>query len=359
MSLTRTDYGYKIEKDFNAGVNELRVLLSNPRNLSTTYYQTLEKDDRHLNFTDSMQSNGYDIELLDANPGGPIVYKFTWNMPTMVCKSSRMEIFIEPKDDIKTRMLIKCTRLDLKFSEQMEATLHYLNKDTLDSMTSTMMELTVFQGMIEQAITSNLPYIRDAIIVKGDYIGTKVEIKDSVLQRTNINIDGKPPSDVHIRSDGNYVPTKTTIENSVITKSDVGKEGPVEVKDSVIVGKGSGGDVGGAAKCLGDPNLETYRHALERAMADGVVVESEEKMLRALRTSLGITITQHEKLLDDIKLSTDKNYLTYKQCLSEAMTDGQLDQDEQGMLEALRQSLGISDHMHARALEEVRREKGC
>lgn len=359
MTLTRTDYGYKIEKDINAGVTELRVLLSNPKNLATTYYQTLEKDDQHLSFTDSMHSSMYGVELLEANPGGPVVYRFTMDMPSMIRKTSRMEIFIEPKDDIKTRMLIKSSRMDIQFAEQMEASLHYLPKDTLDGMTSTMMELTVFQGMIDQAIAANLPYIRDAIIVKGDYIGTKVEIKDSVLQRTNINVDGKPPSDVHIRTDGNYVPTKTTIENSVITKSDIGKEGPVEVKDSVIVGKGGGEGVGGAAKCLGNSNLEAYRRALERAMLDGVIVESEERLLRSLRSSLGVTVEQHEQLLEDIKLSTDKNYQTYKQVVFESMVDGRIDDDEMGMLESLRQSLGISDAIHAKVFEDVKKQKGC
>jgi len=358
MSTTKTDYGYMSEKDINAGVQELRVLLSNPKNLSTSYYQTMEKDDQHLTYTDSMRSNMYGIELLEAKPGGPIVYKFTWSMMTMLVKSSRMEIFIEPKDDIKTRLLIKCTRLDLQFSEQMQASLHYLPPDTLEGMTSVMMELTTFQAMIDQAIASNLPYIRDAIIVKGDYVAAKVDIKDSVLQRTDIHVDGKPPPDVHIRTEGNYVPTKTTIENSVVTKSNVGPGS--EIKDSVVIGKkGDSDKVDGAAKCLGDPNLETYRRALERAMADGTIVESEDRMLRSLRGSLRITVEQHEKLLEDIKLSTDKNYQTYKQCMTEAMIDGQLDPDEQGMLEALRQSLGITDAMHAKAFEEIKRQRGC
>lgn len=358
MSTTKTDYGYKSEKDVNAGVQELRVLLSNPKNLSTSYYQTLEKDDKHISYTDSMSSNMYGIELLEARPGGPIVYKFTWSMLTMLVKSSRMEIYIEPKDDIKTRILIKCTRLDLQFSEQMQATLHYLPQDTLDGMTSVMQELTTFQVMIDQAIAANLPYIRDAIIVKGDYVAAKVDIKDSVLQRTDIHVNGKPPPDVHIRTEGNYVPTKTTIENSVVTKSDVGQG--TEIKDSVVIGKkGDTEKVDGAAKCLADPNLETYRRALERAMTDGTLAESEERMLRSLRGSLRITVEQHEKLLEEIKLSSDKNYQTYKQCLTEAMIDGQLDPDEQGMLEELRQSLGITDAMHARAFEEIKRLRGC
>lgn len=357
MSTTKTDYGYKSEKDVNAGVQELRVLLSNPKNLSTSYYQTLEKDDRHLTYTDSMSSNMYGIELLEARPGGPIVYKFTWRMLNMLEKSSRMELFIEPKDDIKTRILIKCTRLDLQFSEQMQATLHYLPPDTLDGMTSVMQELTTFQVMIDQAIAANLPYIRDAIIVKGDYVAAKVDIKDSVVQRSDIHVNGKPPSDVHIRTEGNYVPTKTTIENSVVTRSDVGQGS--EIKDSVVIGKKGDEKVDGAAKCLGNPNLETYRRALERSMSDGVIVESEERMLRSLRGSLGITVEQHEQLLGEIKLSTDKNYQTYKQCMTEAMIDGQIDPDEQGMLEELRKSLGITDAMHARAFEEIKRLRGC
>jgi hypothetical protein len=359
MSVTQTEYGYKSEKDINAGVKELRVLLSDPKNLSTTYYQTLEKSDKVLKYTDSARSSLYAIELLEAIPSGPIVYKFTWDMPNMICKSSKMEIYIEPKDDIKTRMQIKCTRIDLQFAEQMQATLHYLPKDTLESFVSVMQELTIFQSMIEQAINTNLPYIRDAIIVKGTYVGTHVDIKDSVIQRSNLNLGGNPPSNVHIRNDGDYVPTQTEIKNSVVMHSDIGDGSNTNVDGSVVIGKGDKDHVDGAAKCLGNPNLETYRRSLAKAMADGNIAESEDKMLRVLRNSLGITILEHDHLLEEIKLATDKNYQTYKQVLSEAMVDGAVDPDEVSMLEALRESLGISEHLHAKAVADVRREKGC
>gem|GEM_PF-6662134 len=358
-TITQTDYGYKSEKDFNAGPKELRVLLSDPKHLATTYYQTLESDPKSMKFTDSMQSMMYGIELLESNPIGAIVYKFVWNMPNMINKSSRMEILIDPIDDLKTRITIKCTRIDLQFAEQLEASLHYLPQQTLDGFTSVCQELTTFHSMIEQAIQANLPYIRDAIIVKGDYIGTKVDIKDSVLQRTNLNIDGGPSSKVHVRQDGDYIPSKVEIKDSVVSHSGLGSGGETKVEDSVVVGKREPEKVDGAAKCLGDPNLETYRRSLERAMADGKIVETEERMLRTLRNSLGITIGQHDQLLEEIKLSTDKNYQTYKQMVLDAMEDGQIDPDEMGMLESLRQSLGISDYQHARAVEEARKQKGC
>jgi hypothetical protein len=222
-----------------------------------------------------------------------------------------------------------------------------------------MQELTIFQSMIEQAINTNLPYIRDAIIVKGTYVGTHVDIKDSVIQRSNLNLGGNPPSNVHVRNDGDYVPTQTEIKNSVVMHSDIGDGSNTNVDGSVVIGKGDKDHVDGAAKCLGNPNLETYRRSLAKAMADGNIAESEDKMLRVLRNSLGITILEHDHLLEEIKLATDKNYQTYKQVLSEAMVDGAVDPDEVSMLEALRESLGISEHLHAKAVADVRREKGC
>lgn len=335
------------------------MLLSDPKHLSTTYYQTIDSKPGSIKFTDSMRSLMYGIELLEVNPAGAIVYKFVYDIPTMITKSSRMEIFIEPVDDIKSRITIKCTRIDLKFAEQLEAGLHYLSPEVLEGFTSVCTELTTFNSLIEQAIVSNLPYIRDAIIVKGDYIGTKVDIKDSVLQRTNLNIGDGTSSKVHVRQDGDYIPSKVDINGSVVSHSDVGSGTQTTVVDSVVVGKRDPDKVDGAARCLGDPNLETYRKALERAMADGKITESEDKLLRTLRNSLGITVPQHEQLLEEIKLSTDKNYQTYKQMVMDAMEDGNIDPDEMAMLETLRQSLGISDYQHAKAVEEIRKQKGC
>jgi hypothetical protein len=335
------------------------VLLSDPKHFSTSYYQTLASDPKSIKFTDSMHSLVQGIELLEANPAGAIVYKYVYDMPNMITKSSRMEIYIEPVDDLKSRITIKCTRIDLRFAEQMEASLHYLNPEVLDGFTSVCQELTTFHTMIELAITSNLPYIRDAIIVKGDYIGTKVDIKDSVLQRTTLNVDGGPSSKVHVRQDGDYIPSKVDIKDSVVTHSDLGTNSDTKVDGSVIIGKHGPEKVDGAAKCLGDPNLETYRRSLERALADGKIAESEERMLRTLRTSLGISMAQHDQLLEEITLSTDKNYQTYKQMVLDAMIDGQIDPDEMGMLESLRQSLGISEYQHTKAVEDAKKQKGC
>lgn len=335
------------------------MLLSDPKNFSSSFYQTLESQPGSLRFTDSMQSMLYDIQLLEANPAGAIVYKFLWDMPNMIKKSSRMEIFLEPVDDVKTRITIKCTRIDLKFAEQIEASLHYMTPQVIDGFTSVCQELTTFHTFLELAITSNLPYIRDTIIVKGDYIGTKVDIKDSVLQRTTLNVDGGPSSKVHVRQDGDYIPKKVDIKDSVVTHSDLGSGGETKVDGSVVIGKHDPEKVDGAAKCLGDSNLETYRRSLERAVADGRIVESEERMLRTLRTSLGITMAQHDQLIEEIRLSTDKNYQTYKQMVFDAMENGEIDPDEMGMLESLRESLGISEYLHTKAVEEAKKNKGC
>jgi len=43
----------------------------------------------------------------------------------------------------------------------------------------------------------------------------------------------------------------------------------------------------------------------------------------------------------------------------DAMIDGQIDPDEMGMLESLRQSLGISEYQHTKAVEDAKKQKGC
>lgn len=50
--------------------------------------------------------------------------------------------------------------------------------------------------------------------------------------------------------------------------------------------------------------LEIYRHGLEGALADGLLTERESRTLIALRSSMGITIKQHEEVLRQIRAST-------------------------------------------------------
>jgi hypothetical protein len=82
-------------------------------------------------------------------------------------------------------------------------------------------------------------------------------------------------------------------------------------------------------------------------------------MLRTLRKSLNISMAQHDQLLEEITLSTNTNYQTYKQMVLDAMEDGQIDPDEAGMLESLRQSLGVSEYQHAKAIDDAKKQKGC
>ncbi|HVM44517.1 MAG TPA: hypothetical protein VM582_01180, partial [Candidatus Thermoplasmatota archaeon] len=51
---------------------------------------------------------------------------------------------------------------------------------------------------------------------------------------------------------------------------------------------------------LHERKLEIYRHSLAGALADGILREGESRTLAALRASLGITDTEHTKLLHEV-----------------------------------------------------------
>ncbi len=88
-----------------------------------------------------------------------------------------------------------------------------------------------------------------------------VEIKDSIIQRSNL--------DFGTLASG--APGTVNVSDSVITRSSVGA--PVE------------------------SNLSAYRNLLLMVLEDGVIDENEERMLAESRKNLGITAEQHRELL--------------------------------------------------------------
>jgi hypothetical protein len=342
-------------KDLVAGITELRILLSQPKLLASPHYTLVEVTEKELRLTHSMGSVDYKVEFLETPGSGPLKYIFEIDIKSMYTKSAELTVFLEKKDEVQTRMRIEARRVQFKYYKDMEAGLEYLTEDVIRPWKSVIMELQTFLTLVEGAINSNLPHIKDAVIVQGDYVGAKVDIKDSVMHRSDITVDGKPPPTVHVRADS-YVSKKVDVKDSVVQRADIGVgEGDTNIDGSVVIGRSSKEKVGGAADCLGDPNLETYRKALEQAMADGVIVGSEENMLRVLRGQLGVTAGQHDALLADIRRTSNKNIETYRKLLDEALKDGVLDPDEEGMLESMRQGLGISMRQHELLLEELKR----
>lgn len=93
-----------------------------------------------------------------------------------------------------------------------------------------------------------IPHMRDMIVVQGDFVaGGKIEIKDSVLNRTQIYIGG-------MRDDGRLI---VHADRNVDTK--------VGIKDSVI----HRSNIGGLGK-----HVEVYRKALRAAFGDGRIDDS-------------------------------------------------------------------------------------
>jgi len=78
--------------------------------------------------------------------------------------------------------------------------------------------------------------------------------------------------------------------------------GSIDVKDSVI--QRSVLDVGAMevpSKVEDDPkNLEAYTDALKGALSDGIISDSEEKILRALRKHFNITEEMADNILEDV-----------------------------------------------------------
>jgi len=95
-----------------------------------------------------------------------------------------------------------------------------------------------------------------------------VEIKDSIIQRSNLDFSGMA---------GN-VPGNINISDSVLTRSTVGAPG------------GSGAET----------NLGAYRNLLIMVLQDGIIDANEEQMLAKQRNKMGISIEQHYELLSGL-----------------------------------------------------------
>ena len=111
-------------------------------------------------------------------------------------------------------------------------------------------------------------------------------------------------------------------------------------------------------KTLSD--LEAYRRALVQALMDGVITTDEEAILRSLRDSLDITEDEHNAIfrLVSFKNKTNlKELETYRRALAQALEDGIITEDEQAILEALRDTLEISQDDHAKLLKGIKQDR--
>jgi DNA-binding Lrp family transcriptional regulator len=104
--------------------------------------------------------------------------------------------------------------------------------------------------------------------------------------------------------------------------------------------------------------FEAYRRALEQALEDGVITSDEEAILRSLRDSLDITEDDHNqifKLVSFKKRDNLKELETYRRALAQALEDGVITEDEQAILESLRDTLKISDDEHEKLIKGMKK----
>ena len=104
------------------------------------------------------------------------------------------------------------------------------------------------------------------------------------------------------------------------------------------------------------PPEEIYLDMLRQAMVDGELVDDEIALLETVRIAYGFDRLTHDKLLNEAKKSpiVSEKFVTYKSTLITALNDGVITNDENAMLDTLRQTLGITELQHASLLAELR-----
>ena len=103
------------------------------------------------------------------------------------------------------------------------------------------------------------------------------------------------------------------------------------------------------------PPEDVYRDMLRQALVDGEIVENEISLLTTMRDAFQIDMETHERLLDEARADPilDEATYTYRATLVTALADGMITNDEDAMLRTLRENLGISDSRHASLLAEL------
>lgn len=106
------------------------------------------------------------------------------------------------------------------------------------------------------------------------------------------------------------------------------------------------------------PELKFYKDAIRQAWADGIITSDEENMLKALRESMGITQQEHDQIIKVVMQEITKDGIdAYRLALEQAWMDNILTADEKITLGKLREVLGISEDEHNRLETEIRIKK--
>jgi tetratricopeptide (TPR) repeat protein len=103
------------------------------------------------------------------------------------------------------------------------------------------------------------------------------------------------------------------------------------------------------------PEHEIYFIALRQVWEDGIVTEDEKRMLEGLQNSLGITQDEHRYLESKlVQNEEDQRLSIYRKALGQAWSDGILTNDEQALINRLREKLNISEEEHTNIETEIK-----
>lgn len=104
-----------------------------------------------------------------------------------------------------------------------------------------------------------------------------------------------------------------------------------------------------------------YLNVLLEALADGQLIREEDAMLARLRSSLGLSEADHRRMIviAESKLELDgenHNIPAYADALRVALADKIITEDEEALLKTFRKTLDISDQQH-QSLVDIERAK--
>jgi hypothetical protein len=249
-----------------------------------------------------------------------VTYKVQSDTGGMYRRSGTIELAMEKVNEAKTRLRAKAVPERSELSEQMQMSAMYLQPEQFLGFLSFRQDLGILLGWIDAAVPLQIPHIRDMIVVEGDFVaGGKVEVRDSVLNRTEIRVDAASYNGKYLVHADRQVGSKVEIKDSVVHRSELG---PVPKK------------------------VEVYFKSLKAAFHDGRIDDSEAAMLLALQESLSITPEEHLMVMEELGALQTESAKKYSNVLATTLADGKLDASEDAVLGALRQQYDIPLVVH-------------
>ena len=319
-----------ISRTYNAGMRELFFMLRDPGLLVPASFVTVERDEKkgRVRFQDTTGSLVYSIALLDYHEPDRLTYDIESNTSNMWVRSGRVELCIEKVHEAKSVLTARAVSDRTQLSEQMRMSAMYLPAEQLSGYLSFRQDLGMLMGLIDAAVPLQLPHIRDMIVVQGDFVaGGKIEIKDSVVNRTTIETG-------RTGDDGKYI---VHAERTTGTK--------VDIKDSVV----NRSELGGMGK-----NVEVYQKSLQAAFQDGLIDDSEAAMIDMLQRSLGITPEDNLRALEGTNILQTDKARQYEQTLSVIVAGGRTGPSDEAALDTLRKQSGIAAIIHQALMTRLR-----